>query len=134
VFYAAATLFTWRTFYRLPLIKVQSAKRIPSDLSDVSKKSGLYHQMSTNPTKIIGVEHQAFTFDETSLKQLGQYLIRIAIPALSVIIPRTEFIGPDFANNRPRLAELGIYLSRICGSGHLLSRPREDFGSPPPGC
>jgi hypothetical protein len=64
--------------------------------------------VTTQQRELVAVAHQAFVMDEASLKQLVTMFNRVAIPALSVALTQTDFITPEFAQNRVRLAEAGI--------------------------
>ncbi len=64
--------------------------------------------MTTQSSELVGVAHQAFIFDEVSLKRMVTMFNRIAIPALSLTLTQSDFFSPEFAQNQARLAELGI--------------------------
>src|SRR5262245_32571130 len=64
--------------------------------------------MTTQSSELVAVAHQAFIFDEASLKRMVTMFNRIAIPALSVTLTQSDFFSPEFAQNQALLAELGI--------------------------
>jgi len=64
--------------------------------------------MSAPSKELIAAAHVAFPTNEAALKQHVMMFGRIAIQGLGMVLSNTQFITPEFARNRARLAEMGI--------------------------
>ena len=64
--------------------------------------------MSSPSKELIAAAHVAFSTDEAALKQMTIMFNRIAFQGLRIMLRNTQFITPEFARDRARLAEMGI--------------------------